>query len=317
MTDSSPPIPPTEVPDSLDGERVDRLVAMLTGCSRAEAAALVTSGNVEVGGRVITRSAHRVHTGEVVSLLADPVQPPLEVTADADVDFGVLYVDDDIIVIDKPAGLVVHPGPGHKGGTLVHGLLAKFPELSPSGGEPVGQPERPGLVHRLDRGTSGLLVVARNAHAYQDLVAQLTDHSVERVYTGLVWGHPRHASGMIDAPIGRSRRDPLKMTVAEDGRPARTRYRVDETYENPAPASLLTCWLETGRTHQIRVHLSSIGHPVVGDNRYGGDRRGISSARPVLHARRLSFRHPGTGEQVEFESPFPADLAAVIAKMSK
>mgnify|MGYP006278045637 CR=1 FL=1 len=312
----SEPIPPTEVPASLDGERLDRLVAMLTGCSRAEAAAVVAAGEVTVGGRVATRSSHRVRAGDLVVLGVDPVRPPAAVTADDDVEFTVVHVDDQVVVVDKPAGLVVHPGPGHSGGTLVHGLLARFPELAPPGGEPVGEAGRPGLVHRLDRGTSGLLVVARTAEAHADLVGQLSDHSVERVYTALVWGVPRHASGLIDAPIGRSRRDPLRMTVAEDGRPARTRYRVDRTFSEPAAAALVTCWLETGRTHQIRVHLSSVGHPVVGDRRYGGDRRGLSSARPVLHARRLSFVHPGTGEQVAFESPLPDDLAAVVDQLS-
>lgn len=310
------PIPPTEVPASLDGERLDRLVAMLTGCSRSEASAAVTAGGVEVDGRVAQRASQRVRAGDVVVLHLDPVRPPVDVTADDTVEFTVVHVDDDVIVVDKPAGLVVHPGPGHAGGTLVHGLLARFPELAPPDGDPVGEPERPGLVHRLDRGTSGLLVVARNAHAHTELVRQLSDHSVERVYTALVWGVPRHASGLIDAPIGRSRRDPLRMTVAEDGRPARTRYQVDQTFTEPASAALVTCWLETGRTHQIRVHLSSVGHPVVGDRRYGGDRRGLSSARPVLHARRLSFVHPGTGAQVAFESPFPEDLDAVVRRLS-
>jgi len=308
---TSSPVPPTEVPPSLDGERVDRVVAMLTGCSRSEASALVADGSVTVGAKVVSRPSHRVHTGDVVTLLADPVRPPEQVRADSSVEFTVLFEDDDVVVVDKPPGLVVHPGAGHKESTLVHGLLARYPEMAQ-----VGQPDRPGLVHRLDRGTSGLLVVARTPAAHTELVAQLSDHSVERVYTALVWGHPRHASGMVDAPIGRSRRDPLRMTVAEDGREARTRYRVDETFDEPGAASLVTCWLETGRTHQIRVHLASIGHPVVGDDKYGGDRRGVSSHRPVLHARRLSFVHPGTGEQVTFDSPFPEDLQAVVAKFS-
>lgn len=308
---TSSPVPPTEVPPSLDGERVDRVVAMLTGCSRAEASALVADGSVTVGTKVVARPSHRVRTGDVVTLLADPVRPAEQVLADPSVEFTVLYEDDDVVVVDKPPGLVVHPGAGHKESTLVHGLLARYPEMAE-----VGQPERPGLVHRLDRGTSGLLVVARTPEAHTELVAQLSDHSVERVYTALVWGHPRHASGMVDAPVGRSRRDPLRMTVAEDGREARTRYRVDESFDEPGAAAVVTCWLETGRTHQIRVHMASIGHPVVGDDKYGGDRRGVSSHRPVLHARRLSFVHPGTGEQVTFDSPFPEDLQAVVAKFS-
>ncbi|MFM7069935.1 MAG: RluA family pseudouridine synthase [Actinomycetes bacterium] len=315
MSDDGAPgdafVPATEIPDALDGERIDRVVAMLTGCSRSEATALVDARSVLVGGRVVDRSSHRVRAGDVVQLHGDPVRPPLEVLADPSVDFAVVYVDDDIIVVDKPPGLVVHPGAGHQGGTLVHGLVARFPELAT-----VGQPERPGLVHRLDRGTSGLLVVARTSAAHTNLVEQLTDHSVERVYAALVYGHPQHQSGMIDAPIGRSRRDPLRMTVSESGRAARTRYRVGATFHEPVPASMVTCWLETGRTHQIRVHLASIGHPVVGDEKYGGNRRGVPSARPVLHAQRLSFRHPGTGATVEFESSIPDDLRLVIDSLS-
>jgi 23S rRNA pseudouridine1911/1915/1917 synthase len=304
-----------EIPDALDGERLDRVVAMLTSCSRAEAAEVVAAGGVHLRGREVTKPSHRVAVGDRLVIDQDPVRPPLEVRPDDRVEFEVLHADDDVIVVDKPAGLVVHPGPGHTGSTLVHGLIARFPDLDPATGVVVGEPERPGLVHRLDRGTSGLLVVARTPEAHASLVSQLSTHAVERVYTALVWRHPEHDHGIVDAPIGRSRRDPLKMTVAVDGRPARTHYDVDRTYVDPIEAALLTCRLETGRTHQIRVHLASIGHPVVGDPLYGGARASFPVARPVLHARQLAFVHPGTGEVVTFESPLPADLAAVLGRL--
>ena len=305
-----------EIPDALDGERVDRVVAMLAACSRAEAADALRSGLVALGGAVVTKASHRVAAGERVTVAADPARPPVEVGPDESVELRVLHADDDVIVVDKPAGLVVHPGPGHQGATLVHGLLARFPELDPPDGERVGEQGRPGLVHRLDRGTSGLLVVARTPEAYESLVSQLSTHAVERVYTALVWGHPQHAHGVIDAPVGRSRRDPLRMTVAVDGRPARTHYDVDRTFDDPITAALLTCRLETGRTHQIRVHLSSIGHPVVGDGTYGVSRQSFPVPRPFLHARQLTFLHPGTGDEVTFTSPLPDDLAAVLELLS-
>lgn len=300
-----------EVPDALDGERIDRVVALMCGCSRSEASTALAGGSVSVDGQVVTKPSHRLAVGDVVEVAVDPHRVPLEVEADPDVEVPVVHADDDVIVVDKPAGLVVHPGPGHSGSTLVHGLLARFPELAE-----VGEPERPGLVHRLDRGTSGLLVVARTSKAYDSLVSQLSSHAVERVYTALVWRHPEHASGVVDAPIGRSRRDPLRMAIAVDGRPSRTHYHVERTFTEPVEVALLTCELETGRTHQIRVHLSSVGHPVVGDQLYGGQRSTLAMDRPFLHARRLSFVHPGTGEVVEFESPLPADLEAVLSRLS-
>ncbi len=300
-----------EIPEALDGERVDRVVAFITGCSRSAAASLVGSGKVHVDGQVVAKPSLRLGAGQVIELESAPEQPVVEVVADDAVAVSVVHEDDQVIVIDKPAGLVVHPGPGHSGSTLVHGLLARFPELAE-----VGDPLRPGLVHRLDRGTSGLLVVARTQHAYTDLVDQLSTHSVERVYSALVWRHPEHHQGVIDAPIGRSRRDPLRMTVAVDGRESRTNYRVDRTFQHPVEVALLTCELETGRTHQIRVHLSSIGHAVVGDELYGGARHSLVVSRPFLHARQLAFEHPGSAETVVFESPLPGDLQSVLDRLS-
>lgn len=308
------------VPEPLDGERVDRAVSLLAPCSRRDAAAAVAAGHVRVAGETVTKVSRRVVAGEHLRIDVDPVAVGDPVVADASVSFGVVHVDDDIIVVDKPAGLVVHPGPGHQGATLVHGLLSAFPDLDPASGGVVGEPDRPGLVHRLDRGTSGLLVVARTPAAYVSLVEQLQDHDVERVYTALVRGRPDHAHGVIDAPVGRSRRDPLRMTVAADGRPARTHFDVEHQFDvddrdRRTDVALLTCRLETGRTHQIRVHLASIGHPVVGDPLYGGADRRPHAGRPFLHARRLSFVHPGTGKPVAFEVPLPADLGAVLRSL--
>jgi 23S rRNA pseudouridine1911/1915/1917 synthase len=299
------------IPAALEGERVDRIVALLTDCSRAEAVALITAEQVLVNDRVQRKASHRLVEDDTVTVLSDPVRPPERVVADPEVEFGIVYTDDDIIVIDKPPGLVVHPGAGHSGSTLVHGLLAQFPELAD-----VGEELRPGLVHRLDRGTSGLLVVARTPEAYDELVGQLSSHTVRRIYTALAWRHFEHRQGVVDAPIGRSRRDPLRMTVAVDGRPSRTHYRVDEEFTDPIAASLVTCQLETGRTHQIRVHLASIGHAVVGDDVYGGLRRSFTMHRPFLHARELAFIHPATGAEVVFESPLPADLQRVLDGLS-
>jgi 23S rRNA pseudouridine1911/1915/1917 synthase len=312
VSDSSAEAHVAEVmPAALDGERVDRIVALLTGCSRAEASALVAEGEVHLGGVPVRKPSHRVVEGDLVEILADPVRPVEELEADPTVEFEVLHEDEDLLVIDKPAGLVVHPGAGHRGSTLVHGLIARYPEL-----RGVGQAERPGLVHRLDRGTSGLMVVARTQDAYEELVHQLSTHAVERVYTALVWRHPEHPQGVVDAPIGRSRRDPLRMTVAIDGRESRTHYHVDRTFTDPVESALLTCQLETGRTHQIRVHLSSIGHAVIGDDVYGGIRHSLATTRPFLHARELRFVHPGTADEVAFASPLPADLAGFLAGFS-
>ncbi|HKY13496.1 MAG TPA: RluA family pseudouridine synthase [Microthrixaceae bacterium] len=299
------------VPAALEGERVDRVVSMITGCSRSEAATVVGDGHVLVDGRAVTKVSIKVHEGQTIEVAVDPVRPPVIPGPDASVPVEVLFADDDVIVIDKPPGLVVHPGAGHQGATLVHGLLARFPELEGVGGDP----ERPGIVHRLDKGTSGLLVVARTDDAHDALVAQLSTHEVERTYLALTWGAFETKLGTIDAPVGRSRRDPLKMTVTASGRPSRTHYEVLEAFSDPV-TTLLRCQLETGRTHQIRVHLRSLGRPVVGDDLYGGVRPGLVSPRPFLHATRLAFEHPANGEVLTFESPLPADLRTVLEELA-
>ncbi len=299
------------IPAALADERIDRVVALVAGCSRADAAALLADGDVLIGGRAISKPSHRVAEGDELVVRRVPVASDDTVAPDASVAFAVVYEDDDVVVVDKPAGLVVHPGAGNQRGTLVHGLLARYPELSS-----VGEPARPGIVHRLDKETSGLLVVARTEPARVALVAQLAARTVERTYLALVWGVPDAPNGLIDAPIGRSRREPTRMAVATDGRTARTRYEVVGTYADPAPLSLLRCQLETGRTHQIRVHLAAIDHPVVGDARYGGKHQPLADMpRFFLHAANLAFVHPTTGERLTFTSPLPADLEAVLARL--
>ena len=295
------------IPPALGGERLDRVVALLTGASRADAAALVAAGGATVDDVEQRSGKVRLTVGQTVRI--DPAllptdQPP---APDPSVEIRVMYADDDVIVVDKAPGLVVHPGAGHQSGTLVNGVLARFPEVAT-----VGQPGRPGIVHRLDVGTSGLLVVARSQLAYDVLVAALSARDVGRTYRTVVWGHPANPVGVIDAPIGRDHRDPMRMAVVVDGKPARTHYRVQRTYRDPVVAAELECRLETGRTHQIRVHLAAIGHPVVGDTTYGGGRPGIEAPRPFLHAAALTFRHPTRDETLSFEAPLPEDLQAVL-----
>lgn len=302
------------VPSALDGERVDRAVAILTGLTRSEVAALVAGGGVKIGGRPVSSRSRRVVEGDELEITVpdDAGAVALGPEADSSVDVAVVHADDDLVVVDKPAGLVVHAGAGHRTGTLVHGLLALFPDLASIG---VGEPARPGIVHRLDKGTSGLLVVARNAGAYDNLVEQLRRRAVERVYLALVWGAVEAPAGLIDAPVGRGVRDPTRMAVAVGGKEARTRYRVESRFTEPVPVSLLECRLETGRTHQVRVHLAAIGHPVVGDTRYRGARPHLVLPRPFLHATRLSFDHPTTGERLSFDSPLPDDLRALLSEL--
>jgi 23S rRNA pseudouridine1911/1915/1917 synthase len=295
------------VPESLSGERLDRAVALLTGWTRSEVQQLVEAGAVLLDGERAPKS-RKLEAGSVIELLAEPEAAGLPL-ADPRVEVVVRHEDPDLVVIAKPAGLVVHPGAGHPDGTLVNGLLARYPELAG-----VGDPARPGIVHRLDRDTSGLLVVARSPAAYEALVEMLAAHQVERRYAALVWGVPEASRGVVDAPIGRSVRRPTRMAVREGGRGARTLYTVVHRYREPE-VTLLECRLETGRTHQIRVHLQAIGHPVVGDAAYGGQRRTVALARPFLHAGGLTFAHPITGERVAVDEPLAPELAELLTRL--
>jgi 23S rRNA pseudouridine1911/1915/1917 synthase len=300
------------IPPALAGERIDRVVAMLTELPRAEVAALVDAGAVRLGGRTVERGSRKVREGEVVEVDVPERPPVVALEPDPSVEVTVVHADADVLVVDKPAGLVVHPGAGHVMGTMVQGLLARHPELAGLPPAGAGEADRPGIVHRLDAGTSGLLVVARTPAAYHHLVAQLASRQVHRQYRALVLGSVEANAGEIDAPIGRSERDPTQMAVATAGREARTRYEVRARYGDPIPTTELTCTLETGRTHQIRVHLSAIGHPVAGDERYGGGRPALALGRPFLHAERLAFVHPSTGAVLTFTSALPADLDDVL-----
>ncbi len=296
------------LPEALAGERIDRVVAMLCDITRGSAAELVDAGEVSIDGVVQTRRSTRLTEGQVVSLDVPAPAPAFTVEADDSVEFTVVHEDDQLLVVDKPPGLVVHPGSGNATGTLVHGLLARYPDVAG-----VGEDLRPGIVHRLDRDTSGLMLVARTAEALDALGAALRSRTVTRRYRTLVWGHVVEPRGMVDAPIARSPREPTRMAVVVGGREARTTYEVVGRYDDPAEFTQLTCLLETGRTHQIRVHLKAIGHAVVGDTRYGGARQKLEIPRQFLHAEHLAFAHPASGERMAFDSALPLDLTAVLA----
>ena len=298
------------IPAVFADERVDRVVATLASVSRRVAADLVGSGAVRVDGRPVEAASSRVRDGQTIEIDIDAVPPEPVLDGDRSVLFEVVHADADVIVVNKPPGLVVHPGSGHSRGTLVHGLLAQYPEIAS-----VGEPERPGIVHRLDKGTSGLLVAARSDRAYRSLAAQLAAHTAGRTYLALVFGVPESRVGVIDAPVGRSSRDRTRMAVRTEGKNARTRYSVLSAFAHPAAAALVECHLETGRMHQIRVHLSAIGHPVIGDPQYRGGRGSIRAPRPMLHAARLEFEHPATRERVHFVAPLPEDMADVLATL--
>lgn len=296
------------LPEALEGERLDRVVAMLVDCSRSEASELVSSGSVQIDGEACTQRSMRVQAGMRIVAPEIDTTPELP-TGDPAVNFEVVHEDDDIVVVDKPAGLIVHPGAGRPASTLVNGLLHRFPEIAS-----VGQPERPGIVHRLDATTSGLLVVARTPVAYDGLVEAMAARTVMRVYTAVVEGLVSDERGVIDAPIGRSAQRRTRMAVTAEGRAARTHYEVDQRRRTEPEASRITCRLETGRTHQIRVHMTAIGHPVVGDAAYGAG-RGIEFERVALHARGLGFSHPVTRDWMSFLAAEPADLAELINRL--
>ena len=299
------------IPTSLQGQRLDRVVSLVADISRAATASLLEQGGVTLDGVEARSGKVKVREGQVVVI--DPGKVPQRQLPEADgaIAVDIVYADDDVIVVNKRAGVIVHPGAGNPDGTLVNGLLALFPELAH-----VGEPMRPGIVHRLDAGTTGLMLVARSPRAYEALVGLLSRREVTRKYLAIVWGAPERSLGIIDAPIGRDHRDPTKMAVVVDGKHARTHYAVQQTFALPQPCSLVECSLETGRTHQIRVHLASIGHPVVGDAVYGGARSALSAPRPMLHACELNLVHPFTNEQLHFEAPVPADVVAVLEHCS-
>ena len=290
------------VPAESAGARLDRFLAELPEIgSRAVAERLVRSGNVRVDGRARPKS-HRLEGGEELQFEAPA--PRLSELEPEQMDLHVPYEDEHLLVVDKPAGLVVHPSAGHRSGTLVHGLLA----LDAEGGDE----DRPGIVHRLDRDTSGLLVVARSPEAHRRLQELVRARALTREYVALVAGRPRSRRGTIDAAIGRDRHDALRHSLDTDApRDAVTHFEVEQEFRE---YTLLRVILETGRTHQIRVHLGAIDLPVAGDPTYG--RAGaLGLERQFLHAARLAFEHPFTGEQVDVTSPLPDDLEAALATL--
>ncbi|HKA73000.1 MAG TPA: RluA family pseudouridine synthase [Xanthobacteraceae bacterium] len=305
------------------GDRLDRVLATRVALSRTRLKALILTGEVAIGGRTIRDPGYRVNAGEVVSVSVPPPEPAAP-QAEA-IPLAIVYEDDDVIVIDKPAGLVVHPAAGNDSGTLVNALIAHCGD-SLSG---IGGVKRPGIVHRLDKDTSGLMVAAKNDRAHRALAAQFADHGrtgpLVRGYLAFAWGGPDRPKGVIAAPIDRHPRARDKQAVREGGRDAITHWQVLERYagtDGRPVASLIACRLETGRTHQIRVHLAHIGHPLMGDDLYGpgfktkavhlppAARQALGDlGRQALHAYLLGFEHPATGEYLEFRSELPVDLA--------
>lgn len=292
------------VPDELDGERADKVVSVLGQMSRAAARAFCDSGDVRVDGATVA-GRDRLHAGETIAF------PPAELAATMaaeKVEFDVLYEDDHVVVVDKPSGLTVHPGAGRAAGTLAAGLLERYPEI-----RGVGEEGRWGLVHRLDRETSGALLVGRTQQSHDALVRDLARREVGREYVALVQGTFELPRGTIDAPIGRDPHRPRRRALVPTGRHAVTHYRMTRQWSQPGVA-LLDVTLETGRTHQIRVHLAGIGHAVLGDHLYGR-RDPLAVPRLFLHAARLRFRHPVSGEPVEIDSPLPTDLRRVLDEL--
>lgn len=311
------------------GTRLDKLLADgIAGLSRSRVQALMEQGRVVADGRTITDASQRVKPGQTFAVTIPAAAPP--VPRPQDIPLAVVHEDADVLVLDKPAGMVVHPAAGNPDGTLVNALLFHC-GASLSG---IGGVRRPGIVHRLDKDTSGLMVVAKNDRAHHGLTAQFADRSLSRTYMALVWGIPSPSKGRIEAPIGRCPTDRKRMAVtAHGGKPAATRYRVVRAFEGAKRGqgvALVECTLETGRTHQIRVHMAHIGHPLVGDALYSRGRTGRAGGanagslpdavraaltgfpRQALHAAAIRFVHPGSGEAVSFDSPLPEDFTALL-----
>ena len=294
------------VPEGLAGERVDAALARMFGLSRTRGAELIAEGHVLVDGSRVGKS-DRVLPGSTVDVTIPVVADPLAVVPEVVEGIKILHDDDAIVVIDKPVGVAVHPSPGWSGPTVVGHLAGAGFRISTSGAS-----ERQGIVQRLDVGTSGVMVICKSEHAYSVLKNAFRHRTVDKVYHALVQGHPDPLEGTIDAPIGRHPKADYKFAVMADGRHSVTHY---ETLEAHRFASLLEIHLETGRTHQIRVHMAALKHPCVGDLTYGADpslARRVGLERQWLHAVRLGFEHPDTGKQVEYESEYPEDLAHAL-----
>jgi len=305
------------VGEAQNGLRLDRALGELfSHYSRNFLANLVTNGRVRIDGTPAAKPSHRVQSGQLLAIDVPDATP--SALASQDIPIAVLHEDSDILVLDKPAGLVVHPAAGHPDQTLVNALLFHVKDLSGIGGE-----IRPGIVHRLDKDTSGVMIIAKNDDAHRKLKTAWNTDRVRKEYLALVYGTPSQMQGIVDAPIGRDPRDRKRMAVVADGRAAVTDYAVLERLRY---ASLLRCRLRTGRTHQIRVHMKHLGHPIVGDPLYSGPQwKGIPDKRiqkmfstlerQMLHAASIAFEHPRTGELMSLEAPLPADFAKVLVAL--
>lgn len=297
------------VPPSLDGERADAALSKMLGLSRSASAELLLAGAVLSGTELVNKS-QRVISEQVLEVTIPDKRDPLAVEPTDVADLRIVYEDADLIVVDKPAGVAAHPSVGWTGPTVVGALMAKGVRISTSGAA-----ERQGIVQRLDVGTSGLMMVAKTEIAYSRLKQAFRDRAVHKVYHAVIQGHPDPVEGTIDAPIGRHPKAEFKFAVMNDGKPSITHYKLLEAF---ASASLVEVVLETGRTHQIRVHFSAFKHPLLGDTMYGADptlASRVQSERQWLHAMRLSFLHPMTGEEVTFESHYSEDLAQTLERL--
>jgi 23S rRNA pseudouridine1911/1915/1917 synthase len=299
------------IPEGLHQERVDAALSRLLGLSRSTIVTLIENNEVSRKGKSLTKS-DRVNTDDYLEITMPALSVEAKLTATPIDDFKVVYDDSDVIVIDKPAGVAAHPSPGWRGPTVIGGVIAAGYQVSTSGAA-----ERQGVVHRLDVGTTGLMVIAKNENSYSNLKQQFRDRTVTKVYHALVQGHMDPTEGTIDAPIDRHPREDYRFAVVADGKPSITHYKALEFF--PA-VSLLEIELETGRTHQIRVHFSALRHPLVGDMTYGADHTIASRleiTRPWLHARELKFIHPASGSEIAFFSEYPQDLTRCLEILAK
>jgi 23S rRNA pseudouridine1911/1915/1917 synthase len=298
-----------EIDSSLAGERVDTALARLLGVSRSAAAELCERGDAQVSSKVLSKS-DRVNLDDVLFVKPPVAAEPLRVVETPVDELLVIYQDEDIVVVDKPAGVVAHPTVGFDGPTVAGALLARGIQLSTSGAQ-----ERQGIVQRLDVGTSGLMMLAKSELAYSRLKQAFRDRAVHKIYHAIIQGHPDPTEGTFDAPIGRHPKAEFKFAVIEGGKPSITHYKTLELFPS---STLCEVNLETGRTHQIRVHFSAFKHPLLGDTMYGADpklAKSIGITRQWLHAKELGFTHPITGEQLHLVSGYPADLVAVLERL--
>ena len=299
------------IPEGLDQERVDAALARMLGLSRSVVVDLIESGEISKSGKVVTKS-DKVSTGDVLEILMPAAKMPPTLTATPIEGLDVVFNDEHIIVINKPSGVAAHPSPGWQGPTVIGAIIAAGYNVSTSGAA-----ERQGVVHRLDVGTTGLMVVAKDEASYSNLKDQFRERIVKKVYHAMVQGHMDPSEGTIDAPINRHPREDYRFAVVADGKPSITHYKSLELF--PA-VSLLEIELETGRTHQSRVHFSALHHPLVGDLTYGADHtiaERLEMHRPWLHARQLAFTHPITGEYLTFECEYPSDLTRSLATLAR